>query len=50
MLCDAGEDVGQPRLRIDIVQLGGDEEAVEDCGALAAAVGAGEQSQSALGG
>ncbi len=43
MFSDTGEDVGQPSLGIDVVQLGRDDEAVEDGGALAAAIGAGEQ-------
>src|SRR5260370_28256383 len=40
---DAGQHVGQPGLGIDVVELGGDDEAVEEGGTLAAAVGAGEQ-------
>ena len=43
MVGDAGEDVGQPGLRVDVVQLGRDDEALEDGSALAVAVGAGEQ-------
>ncbi len=43
MFGDTGEDVSQPGLWIDVVQLGRDDEAVEDAGALAAAVGAGKQ-------
>ena len=43
MVGDAGEHVGEPGLRIDVVELGGDDQAVDDGGALAAAVGAGEQ-------
>jgi hypothetical protein len=39
---DPGQDVGQPGLRVDIVQFGGDDQAVQRCGALSAAVGAGE--------
>ena len=37
MAGDAGEHVGEPGLRIDVVQFGGDDQAVEDGGALAAA-------------
>ena len=47
MLGDAGEHVGQPSLGVDIVELGGDDEAVQEGGALAAAIGAGEQPRSA---
>ena len=43
MIGDAGEHVGQPGLGIDVVELGGDDQAVEEGGALAAAIGAGEQ-------
>ena len=43
VLGDAGEDVGEPGLRIDVVHLGGDDQAVHDGGALAAAIGAGKQ-------
>ena len=43
MLGDAGEDVGEPGLGIDVVELGGDDQAVDDGGTLAAAIGAGEQ-------
>jgi hypothetical protein len=42
MLGDPGQDVGQPGLRIDIVQFGSDNQTVDHCGALAAAVGTGE--------
>jgi hypothetical protein len=42
MLGDPGQDVGQPGLRIDIVQFGSDNQTVHHCGALAAAVGTGE--------
>ena len=38
MLGDPGQDVGQPGLRIDIVQFGSDNQTVHHCGALAAAV------------
>ena len=40
---DARQNVGEPRLRIDAVHFGGDDEAVRGGGALAAAVGAAEQ-------
>ncbi len=40
---DAGQHVGQPGLGIDVVEFCGDDEAVEDGGTLAAAVGTGEQ-------
>lgn len=43
MIGDAGEDIGEPGLRIDIVELGGLDEGVDDGGALAAAIGAAEQ-------
>src|ERR1700677_3314809 len=36
---DALEHVGEPRLRIDAVHLGGDDEAVHVCGAAASGVG-----------
>jgi len=38
MFGDAGQDVGEPGLRIDIVHLGGDDQAVHNGGALAAAI------------
>jgi hypothetical protein len=40
---DAGQHVGEPGLRIDVVELCGDDQAVEEGGTLAAAIGAGEQ-------
>src|ERR1700687_3990594 len=40
---DPGTHVGQPGLRIDIVHLGGDDQAVHRGGALPAAIGTGEQ-------
>ena len=43
MFGDAGQDVGEPGLRIDVVDLGGDDQAVHGGGALAAAIGAAEQ-------
>ena len=43
MLGDARENIGEPGLRIDVVHLGGDDEAVQDGGALAAAIGTGEE-------
>jgi hypothetical protein len=39
MFGDAGQDVGEPGLRIDIVHLGGDDQAVHNGGALAASNG-----------
>lgn len=38
MAGDAGEDVGEPGLRVDIVEAGGLDQGVEDGGALTAAV------------
>jgi hypothetical protein len=38
MFGDAGQDVGEPGLRIDVVHLGGDDQAVHHGGALAAAI------------
>ena len=43
MLGDAGQDIGQPGLRVDIVHFGGDDQAVHRRGALPAAVGTREQ-------
>lgn len=40
---DAGEDVGEPGLWIDIVELGGDDERIEIGGTFSAAVGSCEQ-------
>ena len=40
---DPSQDIGQPGLRIDIVQLGGDDQAVHQGRPVAAAIGAGEQ-------
>lgn len=40
---DPFEDVGQPSLRVDIVDLGGPDQGVEDRGALATAVRAAEE-------
>ena len=42
-LSDAGEHIGEPSLRVDIVELGGGDEGVHRRGALAAAVGAAGQ-------
>jgi hypothetical protein len=39
MLGDPGQDIGQPGLRVDIVHFGGDDQAVQHCGALSATVG-----------
>ena len=38
MFGNAGQDVGEPGLRIDVVHLGGDDQAVHNGGALAAAI------------
>jgi hypothetical protein len=43
VLGDIGKDVGQPGLRIDVVHLGADDQAVHHRGALSAPVGFGEQ-------
>src|SRR5688500_16212504 len=43
MLGDAGEHVGEPGLRVDVVHLRGDDEAVHGSGAHAPAIGAGEE-------
>jgi hypothetical protein len=43
MIGDAGQDIGQPGLRIDIVQFGGDDQAIDRRGPLSAAIGTGEQ-------
>jgi hypothetical protein len=40
---DAGEDVGEPGLRIDVVQLRGHEQGCDRRGAVGTPVGAGEQ-------
>jgi hypothetical protein len=38
VLGDAGEDIGQPSLRIDIVHFGRDNDAIHGGGALSAAI------------
>ena len=43
VICDPGEHIGEPRLGIDIVELGGLNQCVHDCGALAAPLRAGEK-------
>lgn len=43
MVRDAGEHVGEPGLRVDIVEAGGLDQRVKDGGALTAAVRAAEQ-------
>jgi hypothetical protein len=43
MIGDAGEYVGEPGLRVDVVELGGGDQRVDRRGALAAAVGTREQ-------
>lgn len=41
--CYAVWDIGDPGLRIDVIHFGTEDQAVHDGGALAAAVGAGEE-------
>ena len=41
LIGDAGEHVGEPGLRVDVVHLGGDDQRVHGGGPVAAAVGAG---------
>ena len=43
MISDPGEHVGEPGLGIDVVELGRVEQRQHDRGALAAAIGAGEE-------
>lgn len=43
MISNAGEDVCEPGLRIDVIELCGDDQRVHDGGAFSAAVGAGEE-------
>ena len=43
MIGDAGEDVSEPCLGGAVVEFGGDDQAVEQRGALAATIGPGEQ-------
>jgi hypothetical protein len=43
MIGDAGEHVGEPRLRVDVVELGRGDQGVHRGGALATGIGAGEQ-------
>ena len=42
-LGDAGEDVGEPGLRVDVVEFGGADERVHHRRPLAATIGAGEE-------
>ena len=42
MIGDPAEHVSQPSLRIDVVHLGGDDQAIHERRPLAAAIGAGE--------
>ena len=37
------QHVGEPSLRVDVVELGGDDQAIEKSGALSATIGSGEQ-------
>jgi hypothetical protein len=43
MISDAGDDVGEPGLGIDVIEATSLDERVQDRGATAAGVGAGEQ-------
>ena len=43
MIGDAAQDIGEPGLRIDAVELGGGNEGIHRRRALAAAIGTGEQ-------
>jgi hypothetical protein len=43
MIGDPGQDVGQPGLRVDIIQFGSDDQAIYRGSALSTAVGTGEQ-------
>jgi hypothetical protein len=43
MAGDAGEDVGEPGLRVDVVHLGRDDQAVHGGGAICASIGAGKE-------
>jgi hypothetical protein len=43
MIMDACQDVGEPGARIDVVQLGGDDDAVDGGSPFAATVGSAEQ-------
>ena len=43
MVSDAGEHVGEPGLRVDIVGASGLDQGLKDCGALTVAVQAAEQ-------
>jgi len=42
MIGQTGKHVGEPGLRVDVVELGGVDEGVDGCGAIAAFIGAGE--------
>jgi hypothetical protein len=42
MLGDPGQDIGQPGLRVDIIQFGGDDQTVHRRRPLSAAIGTGE--------
>ena len=43
MASDAGEDIGQPSLRIDSIHLGRDNQAIHGRGAASAAIGSAEE-------
>ena len=47
MIVDPAQDVGEPGLRIDVVEFGRPDQRVHRGGALATAIGAGEQPSSA---
>ena len=40
---DAGEDIGQPGLRVDAIHFAGDDNTVHSCGALSAAIRSAKQ-------
>jgi hypothetical protein len=43
VIVDPMQHVGEPSLRVDVVELGGDDQAIEKSGALSATIGSGEQ-------
>ena len=43
VIVDPMQHVGEPSLRVDVVELGGDDQAIEMSGALSAKIGSGEQ-------
>ena len=50
MIIDPAEHIGEPSLRIDVVELGGLDQGEHRSGALAAPIGAGEEPSSAADG